>query len=216
MKINRPRSLTLLVVDRIREMIVEDEIELGALISENDLAARLGVSRSPIREALQRLEIERLVQIFPQRGTFVFQFEEKQLEQTFEMRDILESGALQICIRHDRDLIVERLDESLEKGAVALRQSAAEFRKADAGFHSTIVETCGNRDLIDAYVRISGRVRSLLNRLARTDAELQGSQNDHAAIVDHIRAGRDADAVQALSWHMNGLPRMYAEKFKQT
>jgi DNA-binding GntR family transcriptional regulator len=213
-RIKRPRSLTLLIADRIRDLIVQGDIELGALLSENELAARLGVSRTPVREALQRLETERLVHVQPQRGTFVFQFEESELEQTFEMREILEAGALRLCLRQDRDRLIEKLEAELAKGKDALARSAEEFRAADAAFHWSIVESSRNQDLVEAYGRINGRVRALLNRLARTDEELKGSQKDHEQIVRNIRNQQDEDALESLRWHMNGLPRMYSQKFK--
>jgi len=84
-KIVRPQSLALRMADQIRELIVNGEIELGTLISENDIASKLQVSRTPVREALQKLETERLVQIIPQRGTYVFQFNEQEMQQTCKM-----------------------------------------------------------------------------------------------------------------------------------
>src|SRR5690242_16653848 len=66
-RVIRPRSLTQLVVDQIRDLIVTGKLALGEQLSENALAERLGVSRTPVREAFLRLEAERLVEIRPQR-----------------------------------------------------------------------------------------------------------------------------------------------------
>ena len=71
-KVRRPQSLTTLVTDQIRDLIISDKLALGEQLSEQDLSEQLGVSRTPVREAFQRLEMERLVEIRPQRGTYVF------------------------------------------------------------------------------------------------------------------------------------------------
>ncbi|OON36995.1 hypothetical protein BTJ39_21195 [Izhakiella australiensis] len=211
-QISRPKSLNLLVAEQIRELIVSGVIELGALISENDVANKLNVSRTPVREALQKLEIERLVQIIPQRGTFVFQFNEQELEQTCKMREILEVGALSICLQKDRRGLLVALDGKLEQGEAALKSDSRAFHEADAAFHTTLVETSKNQDLIDAYHNIINRIRSLLNRLARTPAELSGSHQDHMKLVELIRNGEDSEAKAMLGWHVNGLLRMYQNK----
>lgn len=205
----RPKSLTALVSEQIRELIVSGEIELGALISENDIANKLSVSRTPVREALQKLEIERLVQIIPQRGTYVFLFNEQELQQTCKMREILEVGALTICLQKNREYLLEQLDGALEQGKQALSEGPYAFHLADAAFHTALIEASDNRDLIDAYHNIINRVRSLLNRLARTEKDLKGSHEDHAKLVSLIRDQRDGEAIAMLGWHVNGLLRMY-------
>src|SRR5579862_9332248 len=80
-RIARPRSLSAIVVDRIRDLIVTGKLELGEQLSENALAEQLGVSRTPVREAFMRLEAERLVEVKPQRGTFVFRYDASELRE---------------------------------------------------------------------------------------------------------------------------------------
>jgi len=213
-QITRPKSLTALVAEQIRELIVNGDIELGALLSENDVANQLSVSRTPVREALQKLELERLVQIIPQRGTFVFQFNESELEQTCKMREILEVGALSICLQKDRAGLLRQLDAMLEQGKQALGADPHSFHEADAAFHAALIEASHNRDLIDAYQNIINRIRSLLNRLARTPKDLLGSHQDHVKLVELIRQNKDDEAIIMLGWHVNGLLRMYQNKFE--
>ena len=213
-KIVRPQSLALMMAGQIRELIVNGEIELGALLSENDIASKLQVSRTPVREALQKLETERLVQIIPQRGTFVFDFNEQEMRQTCKMREILESGALGIALARDRSGLITALEEQLELGWEALKGEPDAFRAADAAFHMTLIEFSQNRDLIDAYHNIINRIRALLNRLARSTDELSGSQRDHEDIVSLLREGRDAAADERLRWHVGGLLRMFKEKYE--
>ena len=104
-KVRRPQSLTTLVTDQIRDLIISDKLALGEQLSEKDLSEQLGVSRTPVREAFQRLEMERLVEIRPQRGTYVFRYDITELREISELREILETGALRMAIAHHPDLL---------------------------------------------------------------------------------------------------------------
>src|SRR4051812_29058528 len=95
-RVERPRSLAQLVVDQIRDLIVTGQLHLGEQLSENHLAERLGVSRTPVREAFMRLAVERLVEVRPQRGTFVFACGPGEFREICELRAILEAGALRL------------------------------------------------------------------------------------------------------------------------
>src|SRR5471030_2539786 len=83
-RLERPQSLTEMVLTQIRELIVSGRLGLGEQLSEGALAEQLGVSRTPVREAFLRLETERLVVVRSRRGTFVFQYDAS------ELRDICE------------------------------------------------------------------------------------------------------------------------------
>ena len=89
MKIERPRSLKELVVDELRNRIIDNRIKLGASLSENALAADLGMSKTPVREALQQLRLEGLVEVLPQKGTYVFRIESEQVIQISQLCIIL-------------------------------------------------------------------------------------------------------------------------------
>ena len=97
----RTQSLAHLVTEQIRDLIITDKLALGEQLSEGDLAAELRVSRTPVREAFQRLEMEGLVEIQPQRGAFVFQFDVTELREICELREILEVGAFRMAVARD-------------------------------------------------------------------------------------------------------------------
>ena len=94
MKIARPKSLTELVGEELRARIVDGRLRLGAALSENALAAELGLSKTPVREALLQLKLERLVEVLPQRGTYVFRLAADQVAPISELREVLEVAAL--------------------------------------------------------------------------------------------------------------------------
>ena len=86
----RPKSLTDLALDSIRQLIVGGELAMGAQLSEATLAAQLGISKTPVREALLRLRVDGLIEIQPQRGTFVFSLTPRQVEEICVFREMVE------------------------------------------------------------------------------------------------------------------------------
>jgi DNA-binding GntR family transcriptional regulator len=201
-RVTRPRSLVAIVLDQIRDLIVTGRLALGEQLSENTLAERLGVSRTPVREALLRLASERLVEILPQRGTFVFHCTAAQIRDICQLREILEVGALGLAIQRDRAALLAALEPSLDAAAKAALHSPADYQPYDHTFHELIVACSGNEELIEAYGKISGRIRAIRYRIMRTLDQVAESQATHRAVVEHVRAGEDALAEQALRHHV--------------
>lgn len=198
----RPRSLTAIVVDQIRDLIITGKLGLGEQLSENTLAEQLGVSRTPVREAFLRLETERLVEVRPQRGTFVFHFDADELREISELRQVLETGALRIALSRDRDGVIAALAAAVEAAEPVLADGPEAYQVHDTAFHETLIRATENRELIDAYARISGRIRTIRYRLTRTRDQIAGSQRDHRSCLELMQAGRDDEAVAQLGLHV--------------
>lgn len=209
--LGRPRSLAALVTDQIREMIVTGHIELGAQISENTIAEQLRVSRTPVRDAFAQLQAERLVEVRPQRGTFVFQYDARELREICELRAVLETGALRIAAAHDRPHLLATLAEALAAAAPAVAAGAADYQPHDTAFHERLVRASGNRELIEAYARISGRIRAVRYRLTRTPAQVADSQRHHADIVGAMQDGDDGRAAELLRRHVYNSYRFFLD-----
>lgn len=200
--VRRPQSLATMVVDQIRDLIVAGRLDLGEQLSENALAERLGVSRTPVREAFLRLEAERLVEVRPQRGTFVFLCDDAQIRDLCELREVLETGALRLALAHDRDHLAIALREAVQVAAEATVPDAASYQPFDTEFHETLVRASRNAELIEAYARVSGRVRTLRWRYIRSLDQVRRSQADHRAIVDHVLGDADGEAEALLRHHV--------------
>ena len=92
----------------MRESIVSGDLELGSALSERALAEKLGVSKTPVREALAQLRVEGLVRIYPQRGAYVFTLSAREVIEICEFRQTLEAAALRLAVeRHPKDLADE-------------------------------------------------------------------------------------------------------------
>jgi DNA-binding GntR family transcriptional regulator len=201
-RVARPRSLSEIVLDQIRELIVTGRLALGEQLSEGALAEQLGVSRTPVREAFLRLETENMVEVRPQRGTFVFYYDVEQLRDICELRGVLETGALRIALARNRARLIERLEEATRSAEATGLKDPAKYQIFDTAFHEALVDACANSELIEVYTRISGRVRSIRYRLTRSREQIAGSQRDHCEIVKALKRGRDAEAVKMLGKHV--------------
>ena len=214
--IERPRSLSTALADRIRELIVTGRFALGEQLSESTLAEQLGVSRTPVREAFARLQLERLVDVRPQRGTFVFRYDATELREICELREVLETGALRLALRGERAALAAALTAQLDDAETAAAQGARAYQPFDTAFHETLVAAGNNRELTDAYARVSGRIRAIRFRLTRSAEQVAGSQRDHRAIVAAMLAGDDAEATTLLGRHVHNGYRFFMERLAQS
>jgi DNA-binding GntR family transcriptional regulator len=201
-RIGRPRSLAAIAADQIRDLIITDRLQLGQQLSEAGLAEQLGISRTPVRDALLRLQGERLVDIRPQHGSFVFRYDAAQLRNMLALREVLEVGALRVALKIDRAVALDTLAAAVVVGETAVRLGPDEFQSADTAFHEAVVRSSQNPELLDAYGRISGRVRAVRFRVTRTLAQIARSHEDHLAVVEAIRAGDDRAAEEVLARHV--------------
>jgi len=201
-RIKRPQSLTSLVVDQIRDLIITEHFTLGEPLSENTLAAMLGVSRAPVRDAFMRLQIEGMVDVQPQRGTFVFQYDATELREVCQLREVLETGALRIAMQYNHAELVKALGEEVALIDAAGTLTPQAYQPFDAAFHNALVRSSGNRELIDAYGRISGRIRAIRHRLTRRPEQVEASHRVHHTILRAIKRRRDEQAVAHLVEHV--------------
>jgi DNA-binding GntR family transcriptional regulator len=193
--IKRQKSLTDQAADVIRARIVNCEFEFGEALSEITLAAELGVSKTPVREAFLQLKNEGLVEILPQRGTFVFQMTGDQLRQLLEMRELLEVASLRFAMRNGAPL-GDALEAIMQKMAAAVEaRDDAAYRSHDAAFHQAIISASGNTFIVSAYSIIAFRLQAMRNRLPM-EAQNRRSFEDHRDIARLVQ-DKKADAAQA-------------------
>jgi DNA-binding GntR family transcriptional regulator len=211
-KLNRPQSLTDLAVERIRAAIVEGPLAFGEQISESALAAWLGISKTPVREALLRLKLDGLVEIHPQRGTFVFRVSEEQVAEICRFREILESAALGEAMLRNRAKLLAQLEDNIADMSRA--QAGGEMRRLpqlDAEFHGAILALCGNGYLRAAYRLIEHKIHALRWRLPGNNAQIEHCQDNHAVIVAQIREGNVGKAQTTLRRHIRDTRDAYLE-----
>ena len=197
--IDRPRSLAATVADRVRQAIIDLELPLGGELSEVGLAQRLGVSRTPVREALYLLQLQGMVTIVPQRGSYVFFPTEQDLIDLCEYRIVLEQRALRFALERHAAATLAALRAAHAAMEAALRaRDALGYARADTAFHDALIRNCRNRYLQDGYALIGGPIATLRTHLSvQIDGEQDRSCPEHAQIADQFAAG-DVPALDAL------------------
>ena len=187
------------VLSQLRDAIVEGRLPPGARIPERELCEEIGVSRTPLREALKVLAAEGLVELFPNRGARVRRFTEKDVRDFFEMLAALESAAGRLaCMRITEAEIaaIERLHYDMY-GHYMRRELPAYFRLNQA-IHAGIVAAARNEILQGSYQGFTARMRQFrysANTIARD--RWGEAMREHEQILDALRQ-RDGEALASI------------------
>ncbi|CAN5839586.1 MAG: GntR family transcriptional regulator [Actinobacteria bacterium] len=187
----------------IRELIVTLELAPGSIVSERELQDRLGVGRTPVREALQRLEGERLVEVYPRRGIFVSNVNVLDLAVLSEVRGVLESFGARLAAERataaDRETTVALIADLHDLTATADERLLIDL---DQRIHRHIYHCTHNAFLettLDGYYMLTLRIWFLvLNRVAR----LEEAVKEHLALLEAIRDGDPERAEAAMQRHV--------------
>jgi len=186
----------------LKAEILKGSIKAGEKISEEALAVKLGVSRTPIREALKRLSEYGIVFLSPRSHAIVIQISDEEAEKIAEFRICLEDFAIE-TVRED--LFNEKFP-TLEKIAAECldaneRGDRGKCFEKDSLFHAELVSCSGSQPLLDAYTRLSARIQ-----LLRLNQDLHGEDlgfflKQHSTILGHIKDGRKDDAKKLIRFH---------------
>lgn len=203
MQRERSKSLATLVTDRLRSEIVEGAFDFGEALSETIIATRYDVSRTPVREAFARLELEEVVHTEPQIGTYVFTMDRAQFAQISETRSILECAALRLAFERNRTALtrgwsrlVARLDKAAERG------DTKRYSAADGEFHDLLFVLAENPYLDMSRRPFAARMAAIRNRLGLSEEHVGKSRAEHAELLELVRTGRIDDAVSLLHDHI--------------
>ncbi len=203
-QIARPKSLTEIAVEYIRDAIAKGDLGLGHPISESVLASSLGISKTPVREALAQLKIEGLVKIFPQKGTFVFTMSEKEVIEICEFRYTLESAALKLAIKRSRQAYLKELKGVETRMSIARREKrVVQYLDLDADFHLLFFKYCGNQYMVEAYRMIVARVAAVRTHLAALPRHTEKSYNEHKKMIKSIEENRLDETLKILDEHIS-------------
>jgi DNA-binding GntR family transcriptional regulator len=193
------------VAETLRVAILRGELAPGTRLVEWELAARLGVSRGPVRDALTRLEQEHLVVTYPRRGAFVLGVTAEDVRELFGLRILLESHAAQEASRRaTAESLAELARLWRQLTARAAGGDLAGLIEADITFHRTIVRLAGLRRLLHHWDLLIAPVSALLVLSAELHPDLaHGVEASHGAILKALQAGDSAAAQQAIADHLN-------------
>jgi DNA-binding GntR family transcriptional regulator len=181
--------------DAVRNMIVDGTLAAGERINEVHLSLRLGVSRTPLREALARLAREGTLTSVPRIGWFVKPLSLDEFDQLYAMRPLLDPEALRLAGLPTRER-VEQLEEL--NAQIAAGENADRIIDLDDEFHLLLIADCPNQILLDLIRDIIRRTRRYEVALMRGRANVSVATDNHRAILAALRRGDLEGAVAAL------------------
>lgn len=191
------------VLATLRQALISGGFEAGERIREVELAARLGVSRGTLREALRHLEQEGLIVTNPHRGTFVVKLTSEEANDIYGLRIALEAYA----VERAAELVTPEDLEQLQGAVNAFRAIVATEGtplaprvELDLQFHELICDLSGNARLLRTWKELCGPLRLLLSTFQRP--YMSGAPDHHQLVVDALREGKSAEARDILTSHL--------------
>lgn len=192
--------------DYLLNDVLTDPRNAGQFLSEQELAATLGISRTPVREAFLLLKARGLIEMIPNRGAMVPRMTGTQIRQLFEFRSVIETHAIRTSMdRGVTPVIAMRTILEAQQDLVAMSdmESSKLFIEKDRDFHSTLVRAAENHFMEDAYSTI--RTRQLMvgiEALFRTPTRRADVCREHSEILSALAAGDTETALDATVSHL--------------
>lgn len=208
------------VFHSLREAILTGKLQPGERLMEIQLAEQLGVSRTPVREAIRKLELEGLAVMIPRKGAEVAKITEKQLRDVLEVRKALEELAVQLACRRISPKDVEELEQAhKEVQEMAVKKELMELVRADVRFHDIIYHAADNERLLQILYHLRQQIyRYRLEYLKNTDNHTLIIQ-EHEDILRALSSQNIESAMDAISRHIsnqeNGVMQLIADEEKE-
>ncbi len=202
-KLDNYKPLRELVFENIREAIINGHLKPGERLMEIQLAEELGVSRTPVREAIRKLELEGFVVMIPRKGAYVTDITIKDIVDVFELRWALEALAAELAAERATEEEIEQMERHLlELAKVIEEQDVKKIVEIDTRFHETIYTASRNKRL--------GQILSLLGELIQRYRTLTLSKSErikvtmeeHRAIVEALAAREPQRAGRLAQEHI--------------
>ena len=199
-------SLTETTYHFLREKIMSNEYPPGTPIIESVIVGQLKVSRTPVREAIQRLEQEKLVQIFPKRGAFVTQIAVTSIKDIFEIREIIEPIVTLSVTKNMTQTTVDEIND-IEKKLLKIKKDdpidGENARKVGRELDDAIIEAFGNQTLIEFMKSLRSHMDRGCALVGRTDNNVGVLLEQHLRIIESIKEREAGKAEKLMKDHLS-------------
>ena len=200
----------------IKDAVIHRQFLPGVWVKQDDVSQALGMSRTPLRQALARLQSEGLIEARPRKGFRTVKFTSKELDSLFEAREVLET---QFFIRSAKLVPREELEETLEtlreyERKMKMSESDPKlwdehlrgYLKVDRAFHDRLIEACGNEQWIYFYLNLRDKIDLIGYRTtSRIPGLYSQSFEEHNRIISAMQEGRHEEAKQAMKEHIRSV-----------
>ncbi len=197
----RPKQLREAVYEHLKALLLSGAYPPGARLSEVALAEVLGASRTPIREAFQRLAKEGLLELLPGRGARVRRFAPEEVEEVYGVRALLEGEAAREAALKATPEGLEELERLLQAIDEAPPQDHLEQMRRDLEFHKALVRLSGNRTLYRLYEDLLSPL-ALVRAAEPTRSQDPETRRQHRAILEALRRRNAEEAKRAVERHL--------------
>ncbi|MFD7445970.1 GntR family transcriptional regulator [Streptomyces sp. NPDC059909] len=210
-RLERPGPLRERVYEALLELITTRALRPGQHLVESELAGHLGVSRQPVREALQRLNTEGWVDLRPAQGAFVHEPTDEEADQLLSVRTLLEAEAARLAAANSGSAGIAALEELCARGEQAVADDDVDLAVAtNAAFHAKVMELAGNVVLAELAGQVDRRVRWYYTPVARQ----RGKQSwiEHRELISAISARDEQRATEVMRAHTEHTRRTYHQR----
>lgn len=202
----KPASKAEEAYTRLRNEILERRLFPGAPVSEIDIAERLGISRTPVREAIQRLKSENLVITIPGRGSFVKHLSVNDIKQTYELVEALEGMCSWLVTAETPVEEINKLHDYLvgmDEAFASPQFNVGKWLSVDEDFHLALYSMCSNASLVKELRRLNSQIHFVRMTMTPHIVDKRKSQEEHWELFRAMQA-KDAEAARRMSqqhWH---------------
>ena len=202
--IPQPLPLAKMAYERLRDSILNGQLYPGQIYNEMSLAKELGISRTPVREALLELSAQGLVTFLPRKGVAIKHYTRKDVLEIFELRRVVELAAVEKVAKCDPPLDLSKLEKSLDnQRKSADKGDFVAFMKADRIFHATFSELSDNRH----FVRIVENIRDLVHFMGMQGLTTKGRAGtvieEHERVLEALKQRKASEAKAAMVYHLD-------------
>ena len=202
--LKQPESLAKMAYEAIRKSILSGQWKIGELYNEKAIAADLGISRTPVREALLELASQDLIIFLPRRGLMVNRFTRRDVDEIFELRKAIELAAVEKITVTSPPFDLFEIEGALLSQRKAVKQKDyLAFMEADRLFHTSVSELTSNRRLI----AILDNIRDMIHVMGAKALALEGRAveviKEHQTILEAVKKGNLAEARRAMAYHLD-------------
>jgi DNA-binding GntR family transcriptional regulator len=202
------------VADRLRQLILDGELEPRSRVNELELAERFGISRTPLREAIKILATEGLLELLPNRGARVASISDKELEDVLEVIAGLEGVAAEAACHRMTDAEIAALEAKNDAMVAAWkRRDEPAYFRLNKEIHDTLMLASGNATLAGTYATLAGRIQRARYSVHKTDEQWARAIAEHVEMIELLKK-RDALALaDLLRRHIRGKKAVIAAAY---
>jgi DNA-binding GntR family transcriptional regulator len=201
--ISQPLALTKMAYGVLRDSILSGLLKPGEIYNEMGIAKDLGISRTPVREALLELSVQGLVVFLPRKGVMIKPYTPKDVEEIFELREAIELAAIEKIAKNPTSYDFTKLENSLQAQRVAAEEhNYTAFMNADRGFHAVFSELTKNR----RFVEVLENIRDLVHFMGLKGLSVTGRKEkvieEHEEVLLAVKLGDLTAARDAMARHL--------------